>query len=221
MRNFSAAVIFAGLLAFPPAYAQESFDDVTLQTANDEVTSVVPDGIPDYITIDRYTYNDPINNCGETGGGDEYMSAPETSADTQSSGPTEPVNCLDSFTYDWRPDTKVQKKWYTIRNVRRSQTVTITVAGSYNISVTAEGQIKIARVTAGGNVTVSANATYSSNWNICASFKDENLQYYLRYHKWKVYSNGSATKTNVYRDEPQNGGYLNRQVAKMSGWNAC
>ena len=206
------------------AMAQET-EGVTITPLGSSSTTE-SSGQPSYTTDQTNTYPDSGENpCGvPAGGGDSSMSMSRSSSvkggETQSrSG----VNCPDAPTFQlvWRPDSIVQKKWYTIRNAKSQVGVKITIAGEYNVSVTLEGTVKVVKVNGGGNVKVSANTEYSRTWTICASFKDENLQFYTRYYQWKVYSNGTATKTNVYRDEPRDGGYLNKEVGKMSGWNAC
>lgn len=101
------------------------------------------------------------------------------------------------------------------------QNITITTAGEYNLSISAEGSIKVVKVSGGGSIKVNAGATYSATWYTCRYYETRVTDRYIRFYQYNYYSDGTKVATGGYTDQRQPSQYGDVQTVPVGNWSLC
>ncbi|GHG08671.1 hypothetical protein GCM10017783_21550 [Deinococcus piscis] len=101
------------------------------------------------------------------------------------------------------------------------QTVTVNAAGEYNFSISADGSIRLIRVSGGGSVKVGVGGSYSATKYACAAFETQTITRWIRFEQFNYYSDGRKVATGAYHNEKQPSQYGDSTTRRVGSWTVC
>jgi hypothetical protein len=123
----------------------------------------------------------------------------------------------------YEPAESFTKKYVKDTEQRRvgPQYIEINVAGEYNLQVSASGDIRVVKVSAGGSIKVSASGKYSSTKYSCSYFETQVTERYIRFKQYNYFSDGTKAATGAYTDEKQPSGPNDIITRQIGNWTIC
>lgn len=101
------------------------------------------------------------------------------------------------------------------------QILSAYVDGNYRFEVSAEGKIRLVKVSGGGEVNVKGGIAYTGTKYACAYFQTERVERYIRFREYNYYSDGRKVATGGYHDQLQPAFFNDTTTRRVGNWTIC